>query len=73
VNQSSDKVGNPALRQHSRNADIIAIATRRAAHAATGFIVDNADRGRICYPDGSGSASMLRAVEAELDDLKVSG
>lgn len=73
VSQSSDKVGNPALRQHSRNADIIAIATRRAAHAATGFIVDNADRGRICYPDGSGSASMLRAVEAELDDLRVSG
>ncbi|WP_280502774.1 hypothetical protein [Nocardia farcinica] len=73
VSRSSDKVGNAALRQHSRNADVIAIATRRAAHAATGFIVDNAVRGRICYPDGSGSASMLRAVEAELDDLRTSG
>ena len=69
VHQSSDKVGTPALRQHSRNADIIAIATGRAAHAATGFITDNA-RGRICYPDGCGSASMLRVIEASLDELR---
>lgn len=69
VHQSSDKVGTPALRRHSRNADLIAIATGRAAHAATGFITDNA-RGRICYPDGCGSASMLRVIDAGLDDLR---
>jgi hypothetical protein len=70
VHQSSDKVGTPALRQHSRNADLIAIATGRAAHAATGFITDNA-RGRICYPDGCGSASMLRVIESGLDELRL--
>lgn len=69
VHQSSDKVGTPALRQHSRRADLIAIATGRAAHAATGFITDNAS-GRICYPDGCGAASMLRVIEANLEELR---
>lgn len=69
VHQSADKVGTPALRQHSRNADLIAIATGRAAHAATGFITDNAG-GRICYPDGCGAASMLRVIEANLEELR---
>lgn len=63
VSLSSDKVGNPSLKQNARNADLIVIATRRAAHAATGFIVVNATTEMICYPDGAGSASMLRAVE----------
>ncbi len=69
VHQSSDKVGTPALRQHSRKADLVAIATGRAAHAATGFITDNAG-GRICYPDGCGAASMLRVIEANLNELR---
>lgn len=69
VHQSSDKVGTPVLRQHSRKADLIAIATGRAAHAATGFITDNAG-GRICYPDGCGAASMLRVIEANLEELR---
>lgn len=72
VQQSSDKVGTPALRQHSRKADLIVIATGRAAHAATGFITDNAG-GRICYPDGCGAASMLRVIEAVLDELRSVG
>ncbi|MGL5824182.1 MAG: protein DpdD [Nocardioides sp.] len=70
VHQSSDKVGNAALRQYSRKADLIAIATGRAAHAATGFIIDNAERGKVCYPDGCGAASMLRVVEAGLEELR---
>lgn len=70
VHQSSDKVGNAALRQYSRKADLIAIATGRAAHAATGFIIDNADRAKVCYPDGCGAASMLRVVEAGLGELR---
>lgn len=71
VRASFDKVGNPALRQHARNADLIVIATRRAAHAATGFITENADKALIRYADGSGSASMMRAVESGL--LEMSG
>ena len=69
IHKSSDKVATPALRQHSRKADLIAIATGRAAHAATGFISDNAG-GRICYPDGCGAASMLRVIEANLEELR---
>ena len=69
VQLSSDKVGNPALRQHARNADLIVVATRRAAHAATGFITENAAGALVRYPDGAGSASMLRAVEDGLAEL----
>lgn len=66
---SSDKVGNAALRQHARNADLIVIATRRAAHAATGFITDAAGKALVRYADGSGSASMMRAVESGIGEL----
>lgn len=66
---SDDKDGNPTLRQHARNADLIVMATRRATHAATGFIGNNAAGAVIRYPDGSGSASMLRAVEDGVADL----
>lgn len=67
VHSSSAKVGSPALRQQARNSDLIVIATRCAAHAATGFITDNAGDAHICYPDGSGSGSMMRAVEEGLE------
>ncbi|UQX87632.1 hypothetical protein M6D93_15175 [Jatrophihabitans telluris] len=64
---SAVKVGNQSLKGQSRGADIIVIATRRAAHAATGFISDNARAdARIVYPDGSGSGSMLRVVESAI-------
>lgn len=66
---SSDKDGSPALREHARNADLVVLATRRATHAATGFITENASGAKICYPDGAGSASMVRAVEAGLLEL----
>jgi hypothetical protein len=42
VHQASDHVGTPQLRAHARNADVIALATRCATHAATGFIRDHA-------------------------------
>ena len=70
VHRSSDKVGTPSLRQHSRNADLLAIATGRATHAATGFITDHAE-GKILYPDGCGAASMLRVIEAALEELSI--
>lgn len=63
VEVSSAKVGNDALREHSRNADLIVLATRRATHAATGFIQSNAGSARIAYADGCGSGSMVRAIE----------
>lgn len=69
VESSSDKVGNAALKQHARNADVVVLATRRAAHAATGFIVSNAAATTVIgYADGSGSASMLRAIESAIGE-----
>lgn len=65
---SSDKDGNPALRDHARNAELIVLATRRATHAATGFITENAGVAKIRYADGAGSASMIRAVEDGLQE-----
>lgn len=60
---SSAKVGSVSLREHARRADLIVLATRRAAHAATGFIQAHTKSARIEYADGCGSASMLRAIE----------
>lgn len=70
VSVSSEKDGSPSLKQHARNADLIVLATRRATHAATGFITDNSEGALICYADGSGSASMLRAVESGIGQLE---
>ena len=67
VKLSHDHVGTPRLRQHSRGAELIVLATRCAKHAATGFIRSNARSStRVIEADGSGSASMLRAAMAGL-------
>ncbi|MBO1903246.1 hypothetical protein J4H92_14975 [Leucobacter weissii] len=71
VRTSSEKDGSPMLKQYARNADLVVVATRRAAHAATGCIADNAGSALVRYPDGAGSASMLRAVLAGIDELTV--
>jgi len=69
VDISADKVGSASLKQHARNADIVVLATRRAAHAATGFITSNVDTTSLVgYADGSGSASMLRATETMIGE-----
>lgn len=63
VSTSHDKVGSDSLKQKSRNADVIVLATRCAKHAATGFITQNKHPlTRMEYADGSGSASLLRAA-----------
>lgn len=63
VRTSSAKVGSPELRQYARASDILVVATRRAAHAATGFLEQNrAENSVVVYPEGGGSASMLRAA-----------
>lgn len=43
VSVSSERDGSPSLKQHARNADLIVLATRRATHAATGFITGNSE------------------------------
>jgi hypothetical protein len=64
VQVSAAKVGDQSLKQHARNADIVVLATRRAAHAATNFIQANkGEQTEIVFPDGSGSASMMRVLE----------
>jgi hypothetical protein len=71
VHQAHDHVGTPQLRAHARNADVIALATRSAKHAATGFIRDHAgDRAVIVEADGGGSASLFRAVSSGLSELE---
>ncbi len=63
VHQSHDHVGTDQLKQWTRNAQAIALATRCAKHAATGFIRAHArPDAAIIEADGSGSASLLRAA-----------
>lgn len=70
VHQSSDHVGSPQLRTHARSADLIALATRCAKHAATGFIRSQAsDRAIIVEADGAGSASLIRCVMAAVSEI----
>lgn len=65
IELSSATVASDSLRHQARNSDIVVLATRRATHAATRFIVQNKGAStRLEYADGCGSASMLRAVEA---------
>lgn len=63
IHQSHDYVGSPQLKNRTRNADVVVLATRCAKHAATGFIRANAKRDTVIVEaDGSGSASLLRAA-----------
>jgi hypothetical protein len=68
VTTSSDKVGSPRLRDLASGADLVVLATQCAAHSATGFIVDHLrPDATLIYPNGAGSASMLRAIEQALE------
>lgn len=68
IKLSHDHVGSPRLRQLSRQADVIVLATRCATHAATGFIRANAAHSAyLTEADGSGSASLLRAAVAGVE------
>ncbi|GIF63921.1 hypothetical protein Ais01nite_19560 [Asanoa ishikariensis] len=67
IQYSNDHVGSPRLKQWVRRADVIIMATRCATHAATGFIRAQARKDTIIREaDGSGSASLLRAVASAL-------
>lgn len=70
VHHANDRVGSPQLRAHARSADVIALATRCAKHAATGFIRNHASKAAlIVEADGAGSASLIRAVGRGLTEL----
>jgi hypothetical protein len=72
VSTSHDQVGSPQLRQHVRRADVIVMATRCATHAATGFIRAHCMEDTIvAEADGSGSASLLRAVTHALTRVSI--
>jgi hypothetical protein len=63
VTTSHDYVGSRQLKQWVRRADVVVMATRCATHAATGFIRANCrPETTVREADGSGSASLLRAV-----------
>ncbi|MER5418953.1 protein DpdD [Streptosporangium roseum] len=62
VSTAHDKVGSSSLKKKANNADAVALATRCAKHAATGFIAENAKKAKFAYADGAGSASLLRAA-----------
>ncbi|MFI7208094.1 protein DpdD [Micromonospora aurantiaca (nom. illeg.)] len=63
VTVSHDHVGSRQLKQWTRRADAIVMATRCATHAATGFIRAHCRPDAIVREaDGSGSASLLRAA-----------
>jgi hypothetical protein len=67
VRLSHEKVGSQSLKQQARGAEVIVMATRCAKHAATGFIRQHASSTSVvAEADGSGSASLLRAVIAAL-------
>ncbi|MEV4364407.1 protein DpdD [Nonomuraea sp. NPDC049625] len=69
VSTAHDKVGHPSLKKKAQNANAVALATRCATHAATGFITDNAKKAKVTYADGAGSASLLRAAMVALNTL----
>lgn len=56
------KVASDALRSAAKNADVLVIADRAAAHAATDALKAARGDGPICYASGKGTASLISAV-----------
>lgn len=68
VSTSADHVGTDRLRQLSEHADIFVVAARSAKHAATEFIAQHRPKAKpILWSSGKGVTSMLRALEAHLN------
>ncbi|WP_268891420.1 protein DpdD [Actinokineospora pegani] len=66
VDVLSDKVATEALRTASRTADVMVIADKAAAHAATDAIKAARGTKPLAYARGKGTASLLDAVYQEL-------
>jgi hypothetical protein len=61
VHTSGERDGSDRLKDQAQVSDVVLIATRRATHAATGFI-ERWAAGEVKYVPGGGSASMLRTA-----------
>ncbi|MER5325496.1 protein DpdD [Streptosporangium roseum] len=69
VETFTDKVASAALRNAAKQADLLVIADRAAAHAATDALKKARGRKPIHYALGKGSASLVEAVLAGLDAI----
>lgn len=61
VHTSSEHDGSDRLKNQAQASQVVLLATRRATHAATGFI-ERWATGQVIYVPGAGSASMLHAA-----------
>lgn len=67
VHVSEEHDGSPRLKSQVQNSDVLVLATRRATHAATGFIEQWRRRDSVLvYAPGAGSASMLASAWSAL-------
>ncbi len=62
VETIAGKVASDALRSAAKNADVLVIADRAAAHAATDALKAARGGSPICYATGKGAASLVNAV-----------
>jgi hypothetical protein len=69
VETLTGKVASDALRYSARNADVLVIADRASAHAATDAIKAARGRRPLWYATGKGTVSLVQAVRAGFDDI----
>lgn len=68
----SKKVGHDSLKSAAKSADVLVIADRAAAHAATNDLTEARGKLPIDYARGKGSASLLEAAARGLERLSSS-
>jgi len=68
VETLAGKVASDALRYAAKNADVLVIADRAAAHAATDALKAARGGSPICYAPGKGTASLIKAVLKGFDE-----
>jgi hypothetical protein len=68
VETFAGKVASDALRHAAKNADVLVIADRAAAHAATDALKAARGGSPICYAQGRGTASLIKAVLSGFDE-----
>ena len=69
VETLAEKVASDALRYSARRADLLVIADKAAAHAATDALKEARGRRPIRYARGKGTASLVEAVLAGFDSI----
>ena len=69
VETLAGKVASDPLRSPARHADVLVIADRAAAHAATDAIKAARGRRPIWYAPGKGTVSLVEAALAGFDEL----